>query len=181
MDRFRNTIGNEDSIMAMTGTLVKRHGFGIIEGVFSLVASGSYATGGDTLDFAPIMGYTNKQPTVASVWGIAGFLYTYNLATGKVMVFTSGQAAGTISAPSFTIGTGTHGAGLTIGLSTATVAGTVQGGTAFASEVVLTTTSPVGAPTFTGSAAAALTELAAGAYPAGVTGDTILARATWFQ
>jgi len=166
--------------MAMTGTLVKRRGFGIIEGVFSLAASGSYATGGDTLDFAPLMGYTNKQPTWVEIQGIAGFIYEYDRTNKKVLVRQVGAAAGTISQPSFTVKSGSLGSNLTVGLSADSAAAEFIGSVGVTTNRTLTTTSPVSAPTFTGTATSAA-ELPASSYPAGVTGDTIIARCAWFQ
>jgi len=183
--------------MAMTGALVKHHGFGIIEGIFSLTASGSYATGGDTLDFAPLMGYTNKQPTWVDIQGLAGFIYEYDKANKKVLVrqvgtvTPSGSVAvtGTSDQPTFTVKSGSLGSNFTVGLSADSAAANFIGSTGVSTNRTLTTTSPVGTPTLTltgtltgaATTAAALAELPASSYPAGVTGDTIIARCAWFQ
>jgi len=81
--------------MALTGTMLKRSGAdGMLVGVFSVVASGSYATGGDTLDFGTLIGYTNRQPSSVSISGKAGFVYQYDLANKKMLVYcnTAGGA-----------------------------------------------------------------------------------------
>ena len=183
--------------MAMAATKVKAHGFGIIEGVFSLVASGSYSTGGDSLDFAPVMGYTNKQPTWVHIEGIAGYIYEYDYTNKKVLVRQSGSAAnagtvaitGTSTKPTFTVNAGTLSSTLTVGLDADSAAANFIGSTGVTTNRTLTTTSPVGTPTLTltgtfsgtASTAAALAEIPASSYPAGVTGDTITARVAWFM
>ncbi len=169
----------------MTGTLLKRDKRGgMLEALVTLVASGNYATGGDVVDFAPLVGFTNKQPTIVSIRGIAGYIYEYDSANKKVIVrqVAGGTPTGTITQPSFTVATGTAIAGGALGLDAASVAGKIVGGTAVTTNLTLTTTSPVGTPTFTGAAvaAAAASELPASSYPAGVTGDTVVARCTWF-
>jgi len=102
--------------MAMTGTRLKRDKTqAMLEALISIVASGSYTTGGDIVDFAPLIGYTNKQPNWVEIHGIAGYVYNYDLVNKKVLVFTT-----------------------------------------------------------------AATQIAAATYPAGVSGDSIIARVTWF-
>lgn len=166
--------------MALTATLVKRHqgGMGTV-GKFSIAATGNYATGGMSLDFTPVMGYTNRQPDFVEIRGIAGYTYSYDLTNKKVLIFQGNQPAGTISQPSFTVKNGTIGSNMTIGLAADSASTNVVGGTGVTTDRALTTTSPVGVPTFTGGAAAPLGELAATALPAGVTGDTILALVFW--
>lgn len=183
--------------MAMSGVLLKRKGFGLVEALVTLTASGSYATGGDTLDFQPLVGYTTKQPDFVTINGIAGYVYKYDKANKKVLVYQAPAVTGTVAAtfagtavkPSFTVATGTAIAGGALGVDAATVAAKVVGGTAITTDIALTTTSPVGTitpaglitGTVTGGAAGPLTEIPASSYPSGVTGDTIVARVSWFQ
>lgn len=58
-----------------------------------LVASGSYATGGDVVDFA-LVAPTRKQPLTVRIMGKSGFIYSYDLANKKVQVWcnTAGAA-----------------------------------------------------------------------------------------
>lgn len=173
--------------MALTGALLKRHGFGIVEALVTITASGSYATGGDTLDFAPVVGYTNRQPNFVTIEGIAGFRYEYDKANKKVLVRQS--AGGTFTGTA--LGTHRH----TLHFQTGAAANAVTAATnqlrtaaaAFDVAGVPDSTGEggvvdVGAGTPTGTVAAgALSELPAAGYPAGVTGDTIVARVTYFQ
>lgn len=54
----------------------------------TLVASGSYATGGDTIDFTQLGSITRaKDPLFVEVTGIAGFIYQYNRVTKKLLVY----------------------------------------------------------------------------------------------
>lgn len=166
--------------MALTATLVKRHqgGSGTI-GKFTIAASGNYATGGMDLDFAPVMGYTNRQPDFVQVQGMAGYTYQYDHTNKKLLIFQSPQPAGTITQPTFTVKNGTIGSNMQTGLTADATTANFVGSTGITTDRTLTTTSPVGTPTFTGSAAAALGQLAATTLPVGVTGDTIIALAFW--
>lgn len=81
--------------MALAATLVKRSGgSGVLVGVFTIVPSGSYATGGDSLDLALTMGFTTRQPAIVLISGKAGFIYQYDLANKKMFVYcnTAGGA-----------------------------------------------------------------------------------------
>lgn len=82
--------------MAVTATLLKRlkdpQG---LRGIFTLVFSGNYATGGASLDFSPKIGYTNRQPGRVEIIGIAGYIYEYDLTNKKVIV-RQGAVAGSI-------------------------------------------------------------------------------------
>lgn len=63
--------------------------------------------------------------------------------------------AGTISKPSFTVeASGAIGSNMEIGLSADAASATVEGGTGITAQRTLTTTSPVGVPTLTGTAVA---------------------------
>lgn len=81
--------------MALTGTRLKAGKSGnTFVAVFSVVASGNYATGGDSLDFGTIVSYTNRQPDMVLISGMAGFVYQYDLVNKKMLVFcnTAGGA-----------------------------------------------------------------------------------------
>lgn len=172
--------------MALAATLKKRHNAGgVTVGIFTVVASGNYATGGDDLDLTKVLGYTNRLPDFVDVNGISGYTYQYDIANKKLKVFQVAgfTPAGTISAPSFTVKNGTILTNGTMGLTADAASASVVGGTAITTDRTLTTTSPVGVPTFTGSAVAAGagSELPASSYPSGVTGDTITLMATWLS
>lgn len=163
--------------MAVAGTLLKRVGTNEITGVFSLAFSGSYATGGDALDFATLIGATNRQPVFVEIQGIAGYRYEYDLTNKKVIVRQVDFSGGTVSKPSFTVNSGTILTDAGLGLSADSAAANLVGGTGITTNRTLTTTSPVGTPTISGVAAGS--ELPASSYPAGVTGDTVRAKVTW--
>lgn len=81
--------------MALTGALLRRSKVGSpLTAAFSIVASGTYPTGGDTLDFGLLVGYTNRQPSVVQIQGIAGFIYQYDSVNKKMLVYcnTAGGA-----------------------------------------------------------------------------------------
>lgn len=59
-----------------------------------IVFSGSYPTGGDTVDFAAVSGLTNRKPDVVTITGQAGYLYQWDKANNKVLVFGGAAAAG---------------------------------------------------------------------------------------
>lgn len=180
----------------MVATLVKRtktpQG---LRGVFTIVASGNYATNGDSLDFAPKIGYTNKQPTSVLIKGIAGYEYEYVLATKKVIV-RQGAVAGTIVG-TFVGTPHTHDLFLNSGdvaySTTATVVAAANklgpGAGADITVAGITTNTGSGGilqATDTGVVTATLTgtaapggQLGATSYPAGVTGDTITAIVDW--
>lgn len=56
--------------------------------------SGTYPTGGDTLDLSKLAGITNRQPDIVLITGKAGFIYQYDHTNKKVIVFcnTAGGA-----------------------------------------------------------------------------------------
>ncbi len=188
--------------MAITGALKKRHqtGQGLVA-IVTLTASGSYSTGGDSLDLPALVGYTNRQPDFVDINGSGGYVYQYDLANKKVKVFSIAgfTPAGTVAAPvftgtavkpEFTVKNGTIGSNMTMGLTADAASASVVGGTGITTDRTLTTSSPVGtvtptgvnsAPAFTGTAvaAAALSELAATTYPSGVTSDVITLMAWW--
>ncbi len=169
--------------LAITVKKRKKDGLGLIA-LVQLTASGSYSTGGDSADLAAAIGYTNRQPDFVSIKGIAGYVYEWDGTNKTVIVRQSAgfTPAGTISKPSFTVKSGTILTDASIGLTADAVnADVVAKSSAITTDRTLTTTSPVGTPTLSGSAvaAAALAELPATTYPSGVTGDTILAKVEW--
>lgn len=83
--------------MALVATKIKSIGTKPIIVTASIVASGSYATGGDALDFAPLAGLTTKQPDFVQVEGIAGFVYQYDGVAKKLLVYSN--TAGGANAP----------------------------------------------------------------------------------
>jgi hypothetical protein len=74
--------------MAIAATLLKRRQtpLGIV-GLVQLTASGSYSTGGDSVDLATVVGMTNRKPDFVEIAGIAGFVYQYDQANKKVLVY----------------------------------------------------------------------------------------------
>ncbi len=81
--------------MALAATRLTRVKNGTtIRASFSIVASGNYATGGDALDFGPLIGFTNRQPKTVRIAGKAGFEYDYDYVNKKMLVYcnTAGGA-----------------------------------------------------------------------------------------
>ena len=86
--------------MAMTLTLngPRRPGFHTIEIFGTIVASGNYAAGGDTLDLTQLGSILRaKDPLFVEIQGISGFVYQYNPTTKKVLVYCN--TAGGANAP----------------------------------------------------------------------------------
>lgn len=135
-------------------------------GVFATITmSSSYATGGDTV--------TARAFGLASIDEVdilsqpAGYVLEFDKTNLKIKAFRTGTVtpAGTNSKPTFTVeASGAIGSSMEIGLSVDTASATVEGGTGITAQRALTTTSPVGIPTFTGTAttAAALAEVGSG-------------------
>lgn len=102
----------------------------------------------------------------------SGYLYAYNKANATIQIFESAAVtpSGTVSAPTITT---TTNAGVTNSVN-------INGG-ALTSLTGETGVTGVQAPTFTGAASTAgpLSELAAGALPAGVLADVVNFVATW--
>lgn len=63
----------------------------------SIIASGSYPTNGDPLDFRGIIGYTDKDPFWVNAIGKAGFIYQYDYLNRKMFVYCN--TAGGVNAP----------------------------------------------------------------------------------
>lgn len=77
-------------------------------GIFDVVMSASYATGGDSLDFGSsygVIGGTSgtKQPTAVFCQAIgptaAGYLATYDLTNKKLMLFRQSAATSALTEP----------------------------------------------------------------------------------
>ncbi len=96
--------------MALAASKIKAKGTGgIFLASFTLTPSGSYATGGDSIDFVTSLGYTNRQPDFVTVIGKAGFVYMYDYTAKKLLVFcnTAGgadAALGELSAGAYPVG-----------------------------------------------------------------------------
>lgn len=76
----------------------RRPGMHTIEIFGTLAASGSYATGGDAIDFTNLGSILRaKDPLFVEVQGIAGFVYQYNRVTKKLLVYCN--TAGGANAP----------------------------------------------------------------------------------
>lgn len=143
------------------------------EELFDIVFDTSYPTGGYAVTArtfglgAALFGITpcgqgNSDGTTAIT---TAYVVSYDPNTGKLQVFRSAGAtpAGTLSKPTFTVTKGAILASSELGLSADSATGTVNNNT-IAATLTLTTNSPVGTPTFTGTAisAAALAEVANG-------------------
>lgn len=59
---------------------------GAVLAVGTFTASGSYATGGDTIAWANLAG-TTKAPLIVLATGKAGYVYSYDLAATKLLTF----------------------------------------------------------------------------------------------
>lgn len=57
--------------------------------LFRITPSGNYATGGDALELKTLAKTSPKQPKLVLVWGIAGFMYAYDLVNKKVFVYVN--------------------------------------------------------------------------------------------
>lgn len=80
--------------MALVATKLKAIGTKPIMLTLSLVASGSYSTGGDALDLGPLAGFTTKQPDFVLVEGIAGYMYKYDSVAKTVLVYIPTAVSG---------------------------------------------------------------------------------------
>jgi hypothetical protein len=112
----------------------------------------SYPTGGESL--TPAMIGLGVIDSIHFNHGEDGYVFKYVHSTQKIMVFRT-LAAGTISKPTFSVqASGAIGTDMGIGLSADAASATVEGAVGISAERVLTTTSPVGTPTLTGTAGA---------------------------
>lgn len=160
--------------MALAVSNVKRCKLGSngIAVVGQITASGNYATGGDTLDLSKVPGITNRKPDFVRIQGMAGYMYEYDAANGKMLCRQVASADHT------------HDIKL-IGGITATEPVAVQGGdtlgkNAATDRTIAGATSATKGGVVTATlAAAAGAELPASSYPSGVTGDTIKFFAVW--
>jgi len=151
--------------MAVAATLLKRaKGDNILTALFTLTFSGSYATGGDALDFATVVGFTNKQPDVVTINGISGYEYLYDFTNKKVFVFQAGSGATHTHTLHFQTSAAANAVTAAANqLRTPAAAFDVAGVANSAGEGGVVAVATGGAPA----------ELGAGAYPAAVTGDSI--------
>lgn len=54
-----------------------------------IAVSGNYAIGGDALDFKALAKTSPKQPKFVLIFGIGGFVYSYDLVNKKVFVYVN--------------------------------------------------------------------------------------------
>lgn len=123
--------------------------------------TGGYAFTAANLGWSELKGMTVIGGNSAS----GGYKAHYDTVNKKIMVFRQAglTPAGTLSKPTFTVeASGAIGTNMEVGLSADSAAATFEGGTGITAQRTLTTTSPVGTPTFTGTAvsAGALAEVA---------------------
>jgi hypothetical protein len=79
--------------MALSVALNKRHGVGgILVGLVTLTFSGSYATGGEAVDFTTTLGYTNRKPDMMICFGLNGYEYQYDRTNNKIVISTTAAA-----------------------------------------------------------------------------------------
>jgi hypothetical protein len=134
----------------------------------SCTMSSSYATGGDlfgsgnTLAQAgqALCGSFARVPQVVLVEACkGGNLFEYDHTNRKIMAYrplATHTPAGTNSKPAFVVDAdGAIGTNMEVGFSADSDAATFEGGTGITADRTLTTTSPVGIPTFTGTAVTA--------------------------
>jgi hypothetical protein len=150
------------------------------------IGAGTYATGGLALKsvLQSLSDWFSSQPPLwVDIAGISGYIYQYNAATGKMMIFVpggSGTPAGTIvstsTAPTITTASGNP-ATAPIGVITGALAQTA-GATGITGVQAPTITS-----TFTGSAgsASAAAEIANSGSLAGPIADTIYFRCSFLR
>ncbi len=144
--------------------------------LYDITLDSSYPTGGEAITPREVGLSIIKG---AQVMGIkdatsGGVVVQWDYDSQKLMAFRSAgfTPAGTNSKPSFTVeASGSIGSNMEVGLSADSNAATFEGGTGITAARTLTTTSPVGTPTFTGTAvaAASLVEVSAGVSLASVT------------
>lgn len=116
---------------------------------------GTYATSGIAVTAAQVgLGVIQSMEIDPS----GGYTFSYNASTGKILAYAASSgsftAAGTNSAPTFTVSAGTIGSNMSLGLDVDTASAKVTGGTGVTTNRTLSTNTPVSAPTFTGSAVA---------------------------
>lgn len=89
--------------MALAVTRLKRFKAGpSLVAICQIVPSGSYPTGGDSVDFVTPVGFTNRKPDMAIVQGIAGYIYQWDKANNKL--FVRGGAGAAAALAEFTSG-----------------------------------------------------------------------------
>ena len=80
--------------MAIAVTVTKQFDNGqSLEVLGTFTASGNYATPGDAVSWASTNIKTTKSPLHVDVYGIAGYVYIYDIAANKLKVYTSGANA----------------------------------------------------------------------------------------
>ncbi len=144
--------------MALTISNLVRHNVGDARlHVGTIDFDSSYPTGGESLTPANV-GLTKIDSIDFD--STSGYTFVYDHTNQKVLAYVA-SPGGTLSKPTFTVeASGAIGTNMEIGLSADAATATVEGGTGISAVRTLTTTSPVGVPTFSGTSAA-LTEVAA--------------------
>lgn len=112
--------------------------------------AGTYLTGGFTLSPGSL-GLFAFDTGGVDFNAPSGYVMNYDASTGKVLVYVA-SPAGTNSAPTFTVTKGAITANTELGLSADATTATVNNNTIAATRI-LSTNTPVGVPTFTGTAA----------------------------
>jgi hypothetical protein len=74
--------------LAVSNLKRKSEGQGI-QATGIITASGNYATGGDDLDLAKVVGFTNRRPDLVLIVGKAGFVYQYDHTNKKMLVYVN--------------------------------------------------------------------------------------------
>lgn len=153
--------------MALTISNLVRHNVGDARlHVGTIDFDSSYPTGGESLTPANVGLVKIDSMDFDSQ---SGYTFVYDHSNQKVLVYVA-SPGGTLDKPTFTVNSsGAIGTNMEIGLSADAATATLEGGTGITAQRVLTTTSPVGTPTFTGTASA-LAEVAGSTSLATLTG-----------
>src|SRR5687768_13625282 len=142
--------------MALTLSLIRQAQVGPLRiRVHDVDFDDSYPTGGEALTAASL-GLHEVYAVLPE--SKAGYVFRYDRANAKLLAYRGPghTPEGTLSKPTFTVeASGAIGANMEVGFSADSAAATFEGGTGITAQRVLTTTSPVGTPTFTGTAVAA--------------------------
>lgn len=155
-------------VVAASPTIIANN-FNVFEAFVPLTLSGSYpgSSAGDTLDLSGIVP-SNSAPVFVDIQELppagtlaSGVMWRFapgtTQANGALQAFVSAgfTPAGTISKPTFTAKAGTLLANGSVGLDADSAGANFVGGSGITADRTLTTTSPVGTPTLSGSAVSA--------------------------
>lgn len=100
--------------MSLALTVTKTDALGkLIYVTGTIVASGNYVTGGDTLDLSDFKIKSNRVPLFVSIVGKAGYIYGFDygttIANGKMLTFENGA----VNTPHAQIAAAAYPAGVT--------------------------------------------------------------------